>query len=840
MSVNTIKLATAEGDKYINQGQTIIYKDISLFGYGYLDWGTVVNQALVRLIDQVDSLQDSNLSEIQFDLVEYEETQKNLRAQEFDIWKNGFKTTLNNLIQTYITDTSNMITEFTEAQGVINTGFSETINSHYSELSENINDIINTLDEKIIEVINAQLSVVTESLNNLSNKVEQTNLTLEQATLNLNQATQEVRQLISNFKTEFSTTFESFKTDTNKSLEDNKEYLIKYIDEKLSGVGSVTGDLENRLNNLEMISDSLNPAYVNTLISEKVTQIASGVIATYLENYDMRLTNLTNSVEGLVNNIDELLNNKINPIQTGLNEIISTQNTSLLAITRDVQEISNTIEPINQFRIDIEQEFTTTERFLETIGDNVYVGLLSKAFSLGASKDYKNLIKNIYVADLNMAKDNIKKLLGLIRENNLNLLAGLKYTEFNELDLIRSTSYKEDLINTYFNSVQTNLLNYSGTTFKFTGLYSDLDKKRLDFSFTLPNIKNFTLWSTKLISIKNLRTNEVIESNFMFSDGLLSNHTLEYFNKLEIVGNVELNKLNPFEYYINFNSSGIVNVTFDDLIDTDNIQIVVKDEWTNEIFSDVVVPVIEFNKNGYLSDAWLTNTYPTLYKDDLTITKPTLDYTDVAYTTDNSRILIPIHKITTTTSGSKELGIKICLPNGAELTKIEFDDGITITTKNFTNQTKFPENITDYNTRNLSSTNNYYKDLGTTGLLWFPINQESLIVKTIVTYKIGSTTKTEAITTAGTGGGAESKLVNINLSPAVYYDINISTLFGAGTDANLISVEPRVLENTAGSELYGKYIKGDNLCSVVWLSSSIIRVYNEYTSTLSFQILLKK
>jgi hypothetical protein len=71
MSTNTIKLASNTGDIYIAPQQTKEYKGIELFGYGYLDWGRITNQSLVRLIDLIDTLQDSGSSESEFQLEEY-------------------------------------------------------------------------------------------------------------------------------------------------------------------------------------------------------------------------------------------------------------------------------------------------------------------------------------------------------------------------------------------------------------------------------------------------------------------------------------------------------------------------------------------------------------------------------------------------------------------------------------------------------------------------------------------------------------------------------------------------------------------------------------------------
>ena len=45
MSTNTIKVTGSTGEIYISPQTTHTYKNVTLFGYGYLDWGTVVNQS---------------------------------------------------------------------------------------------------------------------------------------------------------------------------------------------------------------------------------------------------------------------------------------------------------------------------------------------------------------------------------------------------------------------------------------------------------------------------------------------------------------------------------------------------------------------------------------------------------------------------------------------------------------------------------------------------------------------------------------------------------------------------------------------------------------------------
>ena len=247
MSTNTIKLASNEGDKYIAPQQVIIYKGIELFGYGYLDWGTVVNQSLIRLIDSIDTLQDSGMSELQFDLTEYEETQKRLRAEEFGTWKNGFRLTLDELIQEYINTTKTSIDEFTTTQKEINTEVDKVIKGNFDTLSDDIAEITTDLDQRIIDVVQNQITSVSETVNNLTNIIQRANSNLETATSDVNKVLTSAQQLISDFKNEFNTSFNTFKEETNTALKTNKDYLIEYIDTKNNTTNNKTYNLEERL-----------------------------------------------------------------------------------------------------------------------------------------------------------------------------------------------------------------------------------------------------------------------------------------------------------------------------------------------------------------------------------------------------------------------------------------------------------------------------------------------------------------------------------------------------------------------------------------------------------------
>ena len=46
-----MKVISNQGELYIGQQEHKRYKNIELFGYGYIDWGRVINQSLVTLYD---------------------------------------------------------------------------------------------------------------------------------------------------------------------------------------------------------------------------------------------------------------------------------------------------------------------------------------------------------------------------------------------------------------------------------------------------------------------------------------------------------------------------------------------------------------------------------------------------------------------------------------------------------------------------------------------------------------------------------------------------------------------------------------------------------------------
>lgn len=840
-TTNTIKLSSDQGDLYINSQQTLAYKGLTLFGYGYLDWGTIVNQSIVDLIDKIDKLQDSGFSEIQFDLNNYEENQKILRTQEFTDWKVNFKGVLQELIQTYIDTTSTAIEEFKTAQETINEETTKLIQDNYKTLDSSLTELSDTLDERIITQINELLGSINTTIENLSQKVDKSSAALDAASQTLNAATEEVKQLIESFKTEFSKVFETFKTDTGKALDDNKDYLVKYIDQKITGVNTTSNSLEDRISSLEMISDSLNPSYIQTLITNKVTSISEGVITTYLADYEKRLSAIEADINDLNANLTKTIISEVDLVTSEIKNTVDAQTETIKALSDKVTTVEKTIDPLNVMKLEIENEYSTVDNFVQIIGETEFNSLDSKVIIGGLSRGVKSIIKNVLTDLINQEKTNTTNFINFINSSILNLTEGLRFTSFDELSLIKRHDLKQTLINSYFDFVKSNIENYSQTEFKFNGLFSDIGVNKIDFSFSLPNITQTNTWGIGGLEILNTRTNERIESSFLFSDGFISNKLLEFYkDTYPVDGNVPIEQINQFSYYTLFNTSGIVTCEFHNgLLETDNIKISVYSNSSNSTkIGEQTIAVSEFMKNGAITENWKTGNYINLYKTNLDLVKPIINSSELAYNNQDLQLVIPTNRIGKLKDGSSIFSIKICLPVGATLTKIEFNDEFTTSTKTFVNQPNFPISELDYTTRKLSETNNYYTDIGTTGQLVYPINSNSTAVKTVITYVIDGVTKTFETTTSGSGN-SKNKIITATIGNGAFYDLNVTTIFSAGTDSVNVTVDPRVLETTQTSDVVGKYIKADNLCSIVWIDSSTIRVYNEYSESLSFQFLLR-
>lgn len=835
MSTNTIKLASAEGDKYIAPQQIINYKGIELFGYGYLDWGTIVNQSLIRLIDTIDSLQDSGFSEIQFDLTEYEETQKRLRSEEFNIWKTGFRQTLDELIQGYVDTTETSIEEFVSTQTTINENINKIIVENFKTLSDDITEITTELDQRIINTVQDQIRSVTDTVNNLTNLVQRANSNLETATSEVNKVIASSQQLISDFKNEFNTSFNTFKEETNTALKTNKDYLIEYIDTKINSTNNKTSNFEERLLSLELVADSLNPDTVRLIITTKVNEITSGIIATYLENYEDRLDTIDGIILKINDDIPSLIESEVKNVADSVTSKLEAYDQSLLNLNKTIIDMTGDIEPIKEMRIDIVEVFGTIEAMVNRILDTYFISNELFANTIGESKEYHALSKNILEAVLNQNVKNSERTISYINSIILNFADSLGNSSFDELSLIKRTDSKIELLNNINSEISDSVINYGNKEFKYLFLRTLFDVNKIQFAFKLP--RNLVIpWNVYGIQCFNTTTGEMIESNFQANDNIFNLQEPTHIGNDPINQTIPLDQINSFQYSFELNSSSFVSLTFDKITPGDNFKLKI---YSDENFNTLIIDSeVSLDDMSYLNPDphYINNIYPNLYMIDSNINKPVAINQDITWSNMNDKVLVPVCEIQTKPNGSKLLALKVKLPNTASLTNIDFNDGFTSQVKTFINHDTFPLTEAEFTTRNLGATNNYYKDICSTGIVLFDVNNDTKKITGTITYKIGSTNYTYDINSSG-GGSNSTIFIEQTIVSGQYVDIDTQTYFGS-IDARKVGVDVKVKDENSTSETYNMWINGDNLSTIAIKDNRYVRIYNEFMSDLIFYIAL--
>ena len=641
------------------------------------------------------------------------------------------------------------------------------------------------------------------------------------------------------FKEEFNTAFTKFKEDTNNALLQNKEYLINYIDTKISGTNTVTSNLEDRLLNLEILSDSLNPVLVTQLITAKVNEITEGIIDDYLDNYNDRLLVIEASVSQIDNKIETKIAEEIELLNQTMVNKFQAYDQTLLVMNGKVNNVEESLVPIDQMRIDIIREYENVAGLLEHIFTMYRSGVNSQSTLAGIGIDYKSIIKNMLDSVLDQNLKNTTNIMEIIDSKILMLCNGLGSTSFNELSLIGDTSKIDKLKLEFHNLIKSNILDYANNDFKFVYLVPDSTTNSLDFEYKLPKNVNLALWSTAGIVIKNTRTNEIIDSAFYVTDTLYTPYHLDFFGEIPTTSIIP-GTINPFRYSNALNVSEAIFAKFPEgFLDTDSFQIKIyrtMNKLPAELLVDKIINVDAVDNNFKINSTWIDSIYNDLYKVDYTIGKDALVLTDASYTLNNTKVMVPISKISYRQDGTKEFLIKVKLPTNATLTKIEYNDGYSTQTKTFVNHDKFPLSKAEYDSRNLAATENYYKDICSTGVLDYQIHADAKKVTGTITYKIGTTTKTLAISTTS-GGGGDTVFIEQTILAGQFVEIDSQTHFGS-IDARNVLVDLKVKDTVTTSETYNMWLSGNNLSTVAIRANRYIRIYNEYTTNLTFYIAL--
>lgn len=803
MSANTIKLSGIGGDIYIAPQGNTTYKDkLELFGYGYLDWGRVVNQSLVTLYDMIDTIQDSGTSEFTFQLEAYEKDQDNKRTDEFNIWKTEFKKLLGTMVDDYTNTVNETVRTFKEEQTNLLTQFKDSTSQEIQEINDKILEINEGFDVAVKTIVNSMMEATLKTVNSLKTDITQAINDLKDAKSSMDDAINKMENTVSTFKKGFEDSFEKFKEDTTKALEENKNYIIEYINGKIKSMLSITNNLDSRLMNIELIADTLSPLSLGEAIRNQVNQLASALLNNYLTDFINKMTRLEQIVNNLNDNIDNIIDDalvlKLKPIETKITSISLTLSQHSTAITNLTTIYTQLKTWQDFFEGKINASYKDKENFWNMLEKNFFSS--AEALNILESIEIRNRLKfkTILEKVIEQNDKNTTNLINGFHEKITSILNGLSSTEFNELSLIKNFSVFETIKtqqNTSLNLVLGDIDNDQVSITEFS-INPDAENLKLAFKLPVSFVNNGTNFD---IEISRLSSTDSVLKTYTQEVRIVNDHVWITPNSNLFFGyppsHFKVSKMDIVWYSKRFNCSNVIQINELILDINDKISIKVTNTSGTEI-----TRVIKINDVYDLSDysAEIDNNikkYLYNVNEDLTPAttsilnapvQPTINYANI-----NTKILIPINKIVTTQTDTKELCIKIGLPNGATLTNISFNDGFANQTKTFSNEAKFPLSKMEYDSRSLSTKNNYYLDICSTGVIYFPINTSAKTVKTIITYVISGTTKTETVTTAGAGAGID--LGNFELKyDSVNDDLDLSyqgtTKFSFNKDGEFTAV----------------------------------------------------
>ncbi len=848
MSINTFRLSSMEGDVFISPQANTTYKDkIELFGYGYLDWGRVVNQSLVTLMDLIDTMQDSGTSEFTFQLEEYEKTQDVRRTEEFNIWKTEFKKILETMVSEYSHTIEQTVEDFKTEQTDLFVKFEESNSQEITAINDKINEINDGFNKKVSDIVDGLIESTLKTVTTLKTDVTQAISDLKEAKSSMDQATTKLENKLAEFKKEFEDAFEKFKKDTTTALEENKNYIIEYINGKIKNMLTITSNLDTRLSNIELIADTLSPSSLGEAIRAQVNSLANALLNTYLSDFITKMTRLETIVNNLNDNIDNIIDDalalKLKPINTTLTSMATTLESHSKSIA-DLTIIYTSLKNWQDFfEGKITDAFINKENFWNQL-EKMFFNAAESINILGSIEirnrlKFKTLLEKI----IEQNDKNSTNLINGFQEKMLSLINGLSYTEFDERSLIHNFDQFK-VIKTEQNTLLNLALNeIDNDKVSVTEFSINPDAKNIKLAFKLP--AKFVDTSDKIdveiarLSATGTNLNKYLQEVYVVNDFTgIPVASAKFFGYP--LTNIQTSKMDLVWYSRKYNCSNVIQIN--DLLTNINDQISIK--VTNQ--ENVIIERTFKIKDVYDLDNYTKeiddNIKTYLYNLDETtstpintiLTSPTLP--TLSYDVTNSKILIPLSKISYRADGSKEFLIKVKLPTGATLTKIEFNDGFSTTTKTFVNHDKFPLSLAEYNTRNLATTENYYKDICSTGALDYSIHADAKKVKGTITYVISGVTKTLDFTSTGSGSNS-TVFVEQDIVKGTYTEIDTVTYFGV-VDARKVYVDVKVKDTVTGSDTLNMWIDGNNLCSIAVRDNRYIRIYNEYETDLSFYIAL--
>lgn len=774
---NTMKVISKQGEIYIGQQEHKRYKNLELFGYGYIDWGRVINQSLVTLYDLIDSIQDGGAADIEFDLNNYEEGQKVLRNQEFTIWKNEFKSLLTTEVEAYKEQVNLTLQNYNVTIQQIQEFTTTSISENYDEINEKISGIYTQVETVINEQIQINIRSLIEKINQANQAVTDATQQLSTATSTINSVVQEVNQVILNFKQSFEQSFNVFKLEIEGTMTSYKDILIKYIDDKIITVSSATGDMDTRIQKIEADLSKVNLSNLETFITNTITTNISGII-------NSNVTQLNRSIDLLAAEIIDLegdLNQKITEITENIN---SGLNQRFEQITNNISTINKGIEDLKtsgeNARVKVDSFLMETKRFLSTpdyIAENI---VHLKALTLSNTSEENINIKIIKLMEqiITQNENNIKNLKAYIDSERNNLLNSLRETEFDELAMLNTRTEEKTLID---NKHSLRVENLHGTKFGLNDLLligpkrlfqvEDGSVSQIIFTLDIPqdifpemydgaelrvSIDNRVPYGKtrnyyRTIMIKVPRVNNMLsKEGAILKPGLYPN----------------MNTIDDIENFIDYNfigdvwysQNGLTTLPIALVVANENLKITTFENM--QIYFTIIGKTKTYNFSFKIADIYNStkpsfiynlienkNNYSTAIQDIINNKIiPNYDFTKNVLM-DNYGVSLPVCEIQSQIKNGLEtklFRIKVNLPTGATLSNITYKVGTENDILKAFGNVKYSPNYTTYLANKAANSNNdlYFTDLQTTGVLKIPITSSASSITGTVNYKIGSITKT--------------------------------------------------------------------------------------------------
>ena len=772
---NTMKVISNQGELYIGQQEHKRYKNIELFGYGYIDWGRVINQSLVTLYDLIDSIQDGGVSEIEFDLENYEEQQKVLRKDEFTTWKNEFKNLLTMEINKYQTQVSAILENYNDTISEIRETTTTSIQENYENLSNEIGGIYTQVEKTIDEQIQINIRSLVERINLANQNVESASQQLSQATSSMNTSVQEVNNLIVNFKTTFEESFNQFKNEVERTLIAYKDTLIKYIDDKIITVSSTTGDLDTRIEKLENDIAKVNISTLNTFITTTIENNISGIINQKVDQLNMEIDLITQDINELESELNSKISNIVVNINSGLDNKFEQIN---LAVETLNTELVNLKKSGESSQVEVTSFILETKKYIST--PNI---IAENLLHLKATCTDNTSIESVNIKILKLMEQiieqnetNIKNLKAYIDSERNNLLNSLRDSEFDELSMLTNRQEEKTLID---NRHSLNIKNLHNEIFSLNDIFvigqektfisDDLPAAYLVLNLNIPpdtfpdmydgaelriSINNRTPFGKDRNYYRTFIIKVPRVSNILSKEGsFLKTGFYPGVSQSEIYDYMDRNFLNDIWYSEN-------GVSFPVVLDIANERI------TGNNLSKMPINVTLVGKTKTYTFSFKINELP--FKDNAgfiynlmenksnystavqnIINNKVIPYLDFVKNPlmDNNGVSLPVCEIQSQIKNGVEtklFRIKINLPVSATLSNITYKIGTGVDIVKPFGNVKYNPNYNVYLANKSANSGNdlYFTDLQTTGVLKIPIASSASSITGTVNYKIGSITKT--------------------------------------------------------------------------------------------------